>query len=85
MIGTISKLKAFAQQNKKPTEWEKIFVNDIPNKGLISKVYKRKSFLTYDSYKTRKMIGKNNTLLLRYTIHNTNLKRINYIMFKNTV
>ena len=23
-----------------PTEWEKIFANDISNKGLISKIYK---------------------------------------------
>ena len=30
------------QQNKKkqPTEWEKIFRNDMSDKGLISKIYK---------------------------------------------
>ena len=26
---------------KKPTEWEKIFENDVTNKGLISKIYKQ--------------------------------------------
>lgn len=29
------------QQNKRqPTEWEKIFANDIADKGLISNIYK---------------------------------------------
>ena len=31
---TISKTK------KQPTEWEKIFANDISDKGLVSKIYK---------------------------------------------
>ena len=31
---TINKMK------RSPTEWEKIFANDISNKGLISKIYK---------------------------------------------
>ena len=26
---------------RQSTEWEKIFVNDAPNKGLISKIYKQ--------------------------------------------
>ena len=26
--------------NRQPTEWEKIFVNDISNKRLVSKIYK---------------------------------------------
>ena len=25
---------------RQPTEWEKIFANDVSNKGLISKIYK---------------------------------------------
>ena len=29
------------KQNKKPTDWEKIFANDATNKGLISKIYKQ--------------------------------------------
>ena len=32
---TISKMK------RQPTEWEKIFVNEATNKGLISKIYKQ--------------------------------------------
>ena len=28
------------EQNKKLTEWEKIFANDVTNKGLISIIYK---------------------------------------------
>ena len=32
--GTINKMKRL------PTEWEKIFANDISYKGLISKIYK---------------------------------------------
>ena len=31
---TINKTK------RQPTEWEKIFTNDVPNKGLVSKIYK---------------------------------------------
>ena len=25
--------------NKKPTDWEKIFANDVTDKGLVSKIY----------------------------------------------
>ena len=28
------------QNQRQPTEWEKIFVNDISNKELVSKIYK---------------------------------------------
>ena len=31
---TVNKIK------RQPTEWEKIFVNDISDKGLVSKIYK---------------------------------------------
>ena len=31
---TISKMK------KQPTNWEKMFANDVTNKGLVSKIYK---------------------------------------------
>ena len=34
---TIDKTK----QNKKSTEWEKIFANGMTNKGLISNIYKQ--------------------------------------------
>ena len=40
------KLKSFCTAKKttnrterQPTEWEKIFANDVTNKGLISKIY----------------------------------------------
>ena len=32
---TINKMK------RQPTEWEKIFANDVTNKGLVSKIYKQ--------------------------------------------
>ena len=32
---TINKMK------RQPTEWEKIFTNDVTNQGLISKIYKQ--------------------------------------------
>ena len=31
--------KQTKKQKRQPTEWEKIFSNDISNKGLISKIY----------------------------------------------
>ena len=34
---TINKIK------RQPTEWEKIFANNISEKGLISKIYKKKN------------------------------------------
>ena len=26
---------------RRPTDWEKIFANDVTNKGLVSKIYKQ--------------------------------------------
>ena len=41
------------ERNKtQPTEWEEIFVNDITDKGLISKIYKQ--LLQLDSKNTKK-------------------------------
>ena len=43
----LMKLKSFCtakktiKKKKKPTDWEKIFANDMTNKGLISKIYKQ--------------------------------------------
>ena len=37
------KIKSFCTVNKtkrQPTEWEKIFANDVSDKGLVSKIYK---------------------------------------------
>ena len=33
--------KGNPKQNKKPTEWEKVFANEVTDKGLISKIYKQ--------------------------------------------
>ena len=33
--GTINKAK------RQPTDWEKIFANDVTDKGLVSKIYKQ--------------------------------------------
>ena len=44
--GDLLKLKSFCTAKetinfkKKPTDWEKIFANDVTNKGLVSKIYK---------------------------------------------
>ena len=42
------KLKSFStskeiinKTKRQPTDWEKIFANDVTNKGLVSKVYKQ--------------------------------------------
>ena len=32
--------EAISKTKRQPTEWEKIFVNDISDKGLVSKIYK---------------------------------------------
>ena len=44
----LMKLKSFCtaketinKTKRQPTEWEKIFANDVTNKGLISKIYKQ--------------------------------------------
>ena len=31
----------FDKMKRQPTEWEKIFANDVTDKGLISKIYKQ--------------------------------------------
>ena len=33
--------KGNRQQNQQPTEWEKIFANNVTDKGLTSKIYKQ--------------------------------------------
>jgi len=33
-----------------PTDWQKIFVNDVTDKGLVSKIYKQ--LMTLNSIKT---------------------------------
>ena len=47
---TISKTK------RQPTEWEKIFANNISDKGVVSKIYKE--FTTVNTQKTNNIVKK---------------------------
>ena len=41
---------------RQPTDWEKIFANDVTNKGLVSTIFKQ--LLTLNSIKTNNRIKK---------------------------
>ena len=47
---TINKMK------RQPTNWEKIFANDVTDKGLVSKIYKQ--LITFNSITTRNPLKK---------------------------
>ena len=55
--GNLLKLKSFHtaketinKMKRQPTDWEKIFANDVTNKELVSKIYKQ--LMTLNSIKT---------------------------------
>ena len=61
----IIKLKSFGtaketidKMKRQPTEWEKIFANDMTNKGLVPKIYKQLKQLNIK----RQMTGLQNAL-----------------------
>ena len=41
---------------RQPTDWEKIFANDVTDKGLVSKIYKQ--LITFNSITTRNPLKK---------------------------
>ena len=41
---------------RQPTDWQKIFANDMTNKGLVSKIYKK--LVTFSSIKTNNPLKK---------------------------
>ena len=44
-------LKIHLKMKRQPTEWEKIFANNMINKGLISKLYKQ--FILFNNKKKK--------------------------------
>ena len=51
--------KTMSKTKRKPTEWEKIFANDISDKGLVFKIYKEFMKLnTQKNKQSREEMGK---------------------------
>ena len=38
-------METINKANRQPTYWEKIFANDVTNRGLVSKIYKQLKML----------------------------------------
>ena len=60
----VCKLKSFCtaketinKTKRQPTNWEKIFVNDVTNKGSVSKIYKQLMTLTASKQTTHSKNG----------------------------
>ena len=48
--------KTINKTKRQPTKWEKMFVNDISDKGLVSKIYKELTKL--NTWKTNNLVKK---------------------------
>ena len=48
------------KMKRQPTDWEKIFADDVTNMGLVSKIYKHDKLMILNSIKTNNPISKRN-------------------------